>query len=118
MLLVGRIKLVRQPIRSRPRTTRCLGGEVAVGREVRHAVGALSLSRCCRREPLGRGREESGLGISRSGADGKECGIVVGNGIGSRRTLSGFIGGEGVQCAVSCTDRESGIEGVYLIGSA
>ena len=118
MLLEGGIKLVRQPIRPRPLTTRRLGdgGKDAVGREVRHAVRALSLGRCCHREPLGRGREESSLGVGRSGADGKERGIVVGNGISSRRTLSGVIGGEGVQYAISRTDREGGVKGVDLMG--
>ena len=51
------------------------------------------------------------VGGSSRGADGKECSIVVGNGIGSHRTLSGIIGREGGQCAISRTDSEGGVMG-------
>ena len=56
------------------------------------------------------------MGVGSRVADGKERNIVVGNGIGSRRALSGVIGGEGLQCAVSRTDREGGVKGVDLMG--
>ena len=77
------------------------GGEDAFERVVRHAFGALG--RSCRQEPLGRGREEIGFGVVRIGTDGKERGIVVGNGIGSRCTLTGVIGRE--ECSVPSAAR-------------
>ena len=93
VLLEGGIELVRQPIRAGPLTAGRLadGGMDALGREARHAVGSLGLTHGRRRETLWRGREEGGLGCGVGGTDGKERGVVVGEGVSSRSTLSRAI---------------------------